>query len=144
MRGISYQIADFLNLEEFEKLTYQQKVGYFGQVLAKKYLTDNGYEVLSENYYVAGGEIDLIMRKNGKVALIEVKTRTSKYFGSPHEAVHKYKLKRLYLAAQKYMRAKDWLGTVEYSIDVMSVYIDKNSKKIKICHYENIQPINGF
>ena len=142
--GISYQIADFLNLSEFAKLTYQQKVGYFGQVLAKKYLMDKGYEVLAENYYVGGGEIDLVMRKQGKIASIEVKTRTSKYFGDPHEAVHPYKLKRLYLATQKYMKAKDWLGTVAYTIDAVSVFVDKNNKKIKICHYKNIQPKDGF
>lgn len=66
---------------------YRLKVGYFGQKLAKNYLLAQGYEILAENYYIRGGEIDLIAKISQKVVFIEVKTRTNFRYGQAEDAV---------------------------------------------------------
>ncbi len=57
--------------------------GRIGEELATKYLKSNGYNVLERNYRTNMGEIDIIAIKSNLLIFIEVKTRTSTYFGYP-------------------------------------------------------------
>jgi len=137
----SFKVAEFLNRDDFDKLSYRQKVGWFGQQIAKQFLKSKGWEVLAENYYVKGGEIDLAIRRDNIVRLIEVKTRTTTGYGQPQEAINFVKVARLTIAAQKFMFAKGWLGKVPFQIDGLAVFIDKPRGKVYVRHFENI---SGF
>lgn len=99
----SFKTAEFLNKEDFNKLSYRQKVGWFGQQIAKEFFKNKGFEVLAENYYVRGGEMDLAIRKDNVVRLIEVKIRTNTGYSGPQEAINFVKIIRLTVAAQKFM-----------------------------------------
>lgn len=46
--------------------------------MAQKYLKDNKYEIIENNYYTRNGEIDIIASKNNYIIFVEVKTRTMK------------------------------------------------------------------
>ncbi len=134
----SFKVAEFLNRDDFDKLSYRQKVGWFGQQIAKQSLKNKGFEVLAENYYVKGGEIDLVMRRDNIVRLIEVKTRTTTSYGQPQEAINFIKMGRLTLAAQKFMFAKGWLGKIPFQLDGLAVFIDKSKGKVYLRHFENL------
>lgn len=53
----------------------KKQLGARGELLARRYLIKNGYQILAANYRLGRKEIDLIARKNKKLIFIEVKTR---------------------------------------------------------------------
>lgn len=110
---------------------YRQRLGEFGERLARLFLSQRGYEVISQNYRTRFGEIDIIAQKENRLFFVEVKTRTTDEFGPPQEAVTRYKLNRLRRTAEIYLLAKN-LPNQDFQIDVVSVEIDKANKKAKI------------
>ncbi len=128
----SFKLADFLSKDDFAKLNYRQQLGFYGQQAAKYYLLGKKFEILAENYFTRLGELDLVVRNDQGVRVVEVKTRTNRDRGEPYEAVHKYKLFSLQQSAYIFMQSKGWLGKVNFQIDVCSVIIDKIEKKVKI------------
>lgn len=72
------------------KRTGQLSENYAASVLEKK-----GYKIIARNYKTKQGELDIIAKDNDTICFIEVKTRSSKRYGLPQEAVDKKSLKRL-------------------------------------------------
>ncbi|MBP9509985.1 MAG: YraN family protein [Fusobacteriaceae bacterium] len=77
--------------------------GYFYEERAMEIFKEKGYEILEKNYYTKVGEIDFISMKDEMLVFVEVKYRKNNNFGSGAEAVTKSKLKKIFLASQKYM-----------------------------------------
>ena len=65
----------------------RQSRGKAGEEMAAHDLQRRGYQIIQRNYRCRLGEIDLIAEKDGALFFIEVKTRTSDYFGLPQENV---------------------------------------------------------
>jgi Predicted endonuclease distantly related to archaeal Holliday junction resolvase len=70
-------------------------LGRHGEHLAARFLQDVGFVILDRNWRCAHGEIDLVARDRGETVFIEVKTRSSRAFGHPFEAITARKLARL-------------------------------------------------
>lgn len=79
-----------------------QVSGRQGEIIAEKYLTANGYEVLCRNYRAGRAEIDLVARKADTIAFVEVKARSSTTFGFGLDAVNPKKQKNIIEAAIRY------------------------------------------
>jgi putative endonuclease len=75
------------------------------------FLKEHGYEILEKNYKCKLGEIDVIARRHGRLAFIEIKTRTSVQFGTPQEAVDLRKQEKILMVAQWYMKEKKVVKT---------------------------------
>jgi len=118
---------------------YNKTVGTAGEKAAVKYLKKKGYKIIDTNYFVRGGEIDIIAQKDGYVVFIEVKTRTSDKFGLPTEAVGYTKQQRIQNAARFYIMSN---GEVDIRFDVIGVVCDVTSNKIRIIEIEHIE--NAF
>ena len=69
------------------------ELGELGEDLAVEELEKNGYEIVERNWRYKKAEIDIIARKNEVLAIVEVKTRSSDYFGDPQDFVNTKKLK---------------------------------------------------
>ncbi len=69
-------------------------IGKWGEDKAAEFLISKGYKILTRNYRVRGGEIDIVVFRRGILAFVEVKTRTSDAFGTPAQAVDEEKIKR--------------------------------------------------
>lgn len=82
-----------------------------------------GYEVVARNWRSRQGEIDLIARRSGVLAICEVKTRSSRAFGEPFEAVTRAKQARLRRLAAEWLRSGSGPDrrTYEIRFDVASV-----------------------
>ena len=82
-----------------------------------------GYEVLARNWRSRQGEIDLVAGRPGLVVFCEVKTRSSRAFGEPFEAVTAAKQARLRRLAAEYLRGSARMpgGPVDVRFDVASV-----------------------
>ncbi len=73
--------------------------GSEGEAAAAAYLESRGCVILARNYYIRGGEVDIIFREGDSIAFCEVKTRGQTYFGAGAEAVTITKQKRICAAA---------------------------------------------
>ncbi len=78
-----------------EEAAARTTVGREGEDIAQQYLTARGMVLLDRNWRCREGEIDLVLRDGETVVVCEVKTRRTRTFGSPVEAVHRTKLARL-------------------------------------------------
>ncbi|MBQ3102307.1 YraN family protein [bacterium] len=111
--------------------------GKQGEKIAEGYLKSKGYEILETNFrYSRIAEIDIIAKTGKTLVFVEVKTRTSEFFGSGAEAVDNKKLSNIYAALQYYIHKKK-LQNLKPRIDVISILLDKNSFSIN--HIENIE-----
>jgi len=120
-------------------------VGNLGEEIAVKYLTGKGYVIVGQNYLKKWGEIDIIARKGKKYHFVEVKTvsRLEKDFNKsggyrPEENVHPWKIRRLNRAIESYLMEKGIDEDTDWQLDLISVYLDLETKKAKVEMLENI------
>ena len=117
-------------------------IGKQGEDLAAKHLKSKGFAVSDRNWRCAIGEIDIVARKGGLLAIVEVKTRSSDRYGSPQSKVTAYKQKRLTKLAQAYMKAKK-PGPLKVRFDVIAVTII-DGEKPQIVHIPSAFQARGI
>ena len=78
--------------------------GAAGEVLAARFLREKGYTILSTNYRIRQGEIDIIAAAEPYIAFVEVKTRRQSALYTPREAVHPAKQRRIVQTAAIFLR----------------------------------------
>jgi putative endonuclease len=111
---------------------YDKNKGFKYEKIAKKYLLDNNYKILEENFISKFGEIDIIAAKDGKLHFIEVKGRKNITHGYPREAVNFSKQKKLRSAAKYYFMLK---GKDDYfcQFDIIEIIFEDR----ELNHIEN-------
>jgi putative endonuclease len=107
-------------------------LGKFGEELAVDFLENNGYEILETNWVFDKAEIDIIAQKNGILAIVEVKTRSSIEFGLPQDFVKPKKIKLLLKAVDEYVVQNDL--DVEVRFDIIAIH--KENDNFNIEHIE--------
>ncbi len=112
----------------------KRQLGRYGEKQALKYLVNHGYTIIDYNYYSRYGEIDIVASIQGIYVFVEVKTRTSRAYGSAAEAVSPVKQRRMVMTAQDYIQ-KHKIEDVLARFDVIEVYIENES--IKLNHIKN-------
>lgn len=114
----------------------KKQTGDAGENYCAAYLKKNGYRILCRNYRKPYGEIDLVVKKRGVTAFVEVKTRRSGSAAEPCEAVDFRKQQRIIKAAQAYLaenETSDWCR-----FDVCEVIIDQSTLQcLHIRYLEN-------
>ncbi len=116
---------------------YRQQVGRYGEDLAVGYLEKHGYTIIERNHKSSYYELDIIAWKNIETIFIEVKTRTSRVYGSADEGMTRSKITNLKKAVRAYSyRHKIDLNQVR--VDLIAVDLDKIKKLAKIKHYKEI------
>ncbi len=103
------------------------KLGCWGEKVAAGYLRRRLYRIVATNYRNKVGEIDIIARRGGVLAFVEVKTRTGRSFGSALEAVNQRKQQQIIRAAQWYL-AQQWMENLQPRFDVIAVQVESNDK----------------
>ena len=109
------------------------ELGKEGEKLAINFLIKNGYKILEHNYRYLKAEVDIIAQKGEVLAVVEVKTRTSTFFGNPQDFVNPKKIKLLLSAIDYYVVEKDL--DVEVRFDIIAIILNK--KETKIEHLED-------
>ena len=113
---------------------YKQLIGAKGERLALQFLRQKGYKIISKNFSCRFGEIDIIARQRKTTVFIEVKTRTSRNFGLPQEAVGREKTKHLLRCAQFYIN--NYANPeAEFRFDLVAIVLDK---KPEVCLIKDI------
>ena len=118
-------------------MSTRQTLGRWGENLAAEYLQNKGYEIVTRNLRNSFGEVDLLARDGEVLVFVEVKTRSSKKFGYPEEAVDAVKLEHIIAAAEDYLQEQS-ASAVDWRVDVIAVRKLKSGKSPEIMHFENV------
>jgi putative endonuclease len=114
-------------------MSQHNELGEKGEKLAIDFLIENDYKILEKNYRYLKAEVDIIAIKNNVLAVVEVKTRSTDYFGNPQDFITPKKIKLLVSAIDYYVVQRDL--DVEVRFDVIAIIHQKNNTKIE--HLEN-------
>ena len=104
--------------------------GLKGELVAMQFLERRGWQVLEHRFRMGRAEVDLVVRKGGLVAFVEVKTRRSARFGKPVEAVGWAKQREMHRVASAWMDRFGLPGDV-YRFDVIGVMLSKQRLKVE-------------
>lgn len=116
-----------LNDRHGEKLS-PQLIGRLGEDMACHQLRADGRKLLYRNYRgPKGGEIDIVARDQDVLSFVEVKTRTSRAYGRPFEAVTLSKQELIERGANAWLKL---LGTREipWRFDVVEVILSEGER----------------
>lgn len=80
-------------------------LGAAGERRVSEWYVRRGYRVEARNWRTRNGELDLVLLRRGELVFCEVKTRTSRRFGHPAEAVTPAKQQRIRGLALQWMAA---------------------------------------
>jgi putative endonuclease len=105
------------------------ELGKKGEKLAIDFLIKNEYKILEKNYRYLKAEVDIIAKKGAVLAVVEVKTRSTDYFGDPQNFITPKKIKLLLSAVDYYVVQRDL--DVEVRFDIIAIIHQKNETKIE-------------
>lgn len=94
--------------------------GRQGEAQAAAYLRKRGYTILAAGYRSRYGEIDLIARKRGITAVVEVKARSGDGFAKALEFVDSRKQERIRLTARQWLAQQT--DDPQLRFDVIEIY----------------------
>lgn len=114
-------------------MSKHKKLGDKGEQLAVDYLVKHHYDIIERNYRFDKAEVDIIAQKEDILAIIEVKTRSSKDFGNPEEFVKPKQIQNLVKAVNEYVIENDL--DVEVRFDIIAIV--KQGKTFDIEHIED-------
>ena len=108
--------------------------GKRGETLARELLLAAGYWIEATNWRCGKAEIDLIARLGELLVFVEVKTRSSTYWGQPGEFLRRRQIRLLSKAAHEYMRLThhDW----EVRFDLIAVVLHADGRA-EVEHHED-------
>jgi len=119
----------------------RKKLGKWGEAQAVSYLEKKGYRILDRNVYTPYGELDIIAAagdsEKTSVVFVEVKTRTSRAFGFPEDAVDNRKMDHILGAASHYIQEHPQLGE-HWQVDVIAVERYTDGEEPEIYHFNNV------
>lgn len=110
-------------------MAQHNELGKLGEELAADFLVKKGYKIRAKNWRYLKAEVDIIAEKENTIVAVEVKTRTSDYFGDPQDFITKKKIKLLVMAMNEYVISRDL--DVEVRFDIIAILLNKKIKKIE-------------
>ena len=108
-------------------------LGKKGELLARKFLEDKGYKILDTNWRHEKDEIDIVAKDDNELVIVEVKTRSTEFFGSPEESVGPQKEGFLIRATEAYLEVNEL--NIDTRFDIISIIL--NNKEQNIEHIED-------
>mgnify|MGYP000903210128 CR=1 FL=1 len=116
------------------------ELGKKGEDEAEQYLRNKGYKILERNWICEKYEIDIIAEGEGFIIFVEVKTRSSRQWGNPEEAISNSKMKRMVTAADYYIINND----IDFPARFDVIAVVWNGSAFEIEHFDDafLPPVN--
>ncbi len=93
--------------------------GALAEQFAARYLQQQGLTLITQNYRIRAGEIDLIMQDGESLVFVEVRMRSNAQFGGAAGSIDAHKQRRLILAAQHYLASLPHLPPCRFDAVLM-------------------------
>ncbi len=117
-----------------------QRLARQGEDWAARYLQARGYRILGRNVRTPYGEIDIVAQDGDQVVFVEVKTRTTRAFGWPEDAITPRKLAHMLAAAEHYLAEHDPQAQWSWRLDVLALYWPDPSQPPQVRHWTDVRP----
>ncbi|MFV0565714.1 MAG: YraN family protein [Flavobacteriaceae bacterium] len=114
-------------------MAQHNELGKKGEALAVGFLVEKGYTIVAQNYRFNKAEVDIMATKEGVLAVVEVKTRSSTDFGNPQDFVKPKQIQQLVKAVDYYVISNNLNVDVRFDI----IAIVRQNKQFVIEHLEN-------
>ena len=108
----------------------KKELGSYGENVACNYLEKIGYKIIERNFSSRQGEIDIIAKDGAEYVFVEVKTRSSDFYGKPAEAVNEVKKKHIYKTTKYYLYIHN-LENAFVRFDVIEVHFKCGKYKLR-------------
>ncbi len=95
------------------------RFGHLAETLCAWHLRLRGYRILARGFRAPVGEIDIVARRRGTLAMIEVKARGN--FATAADALGPRQQKRIARAAAAFLKARPGCAGLDVRFDVMLV-----------------------
>jgi len=115
-------------------------LGTQGEQFALDYLEEHGYILEAQNWYGQRGELDLVMRRDTLLIMVEVRTTSTRWLEKPAEATSLSKQRQVARCADEYLtqRHPGSPHILDVRFDIIGVLITSSSPQmIEIDHVEN-------
>lgn len=114
----------------------KKQIGQWGENRAAEFLQEKGYEIIARNQRTPYGELDLVVRSADEIIFVEVKTRTSRRYGYPEEAVTPRKREHLLNAIACFLQEHpEW--EQPWRVDVIAIEGNPDESSPRITWFEN-------
>ena len=90
--------------------------GMEGEAQAVAFLKEHGYAILCRNYRYQRAEVDILAKRGDLLVVVEVKTRTDRFYEALSDTVSKTKIARLVRAADHFVREQGLEVEVRFDI----------------------------
>jgi len=97
-----------------------RRLGALAERLACDFLEQHGLTCIDRNFRTPRGEIDLIMRDDGVLVFVEVRSRTSNTFIHAAETVDPRKRRRIILAGQQYLQGHPGCAACRFDVIIVT------------------------
>lgn len=114
-------------------MTSKHQLGRQGEAAAAAFLIQNGHQILEQNYRYLKAEVDVIALKKNCLIAVEIKTRSSDFFGAPESFLKPKQQQRIVTAIDYFVKQNNL--NVEVRFDVISVL--KKGGNFQIKHIKN-------
>ena len=123
--------------QDMDKPSPKRKLlGNWGEQRAARFLQQQGYQILEQNYHCPWGEVDIVAQQDDCLVFIEVRTRKGESFGTPAESATSDKRERLIATAETYLQSLE-AQPKEWRIDVITLIVTAHTRRAKLEHYVN-------
>lgn len=106
------------------------ELGSKGEEIALKMLSNKGYTIIEKNWRFDKDEIDIIAKDGDELVIVEVKTRSTDFYGYPEDAVDSNKENFLIRATEAYLAETN--QDIDSRFDIVAII--HNNKETKIHH----------
>jgi putative endonuclease len=110
-------------------MAQHNKLGKKGEEVAARYLMHNGYTIIQRNWRYGKDEIDIIAQNKEYLIFIEVKTRSTQFFGDPEEAVNEKKQQFMIRAAEEYVNQNEINQEIRF--DIISIILQSGKQTLR-------------
>jgi putative endonuclease len=115
-------------------ITTKKEKGNFAETYVANYLEKQNFQILSRNFTIKGGEIDIIAQKKDLIIFVEVRSWSRIFWqeGTPLQTISKAKMKRIIKTA-KYFILKNNINIDNFFIrfDVAGIIGKKDEQTLE-------------
>jgi putative endonuclease len=115
-------------------MTAGHDLGAAGEAMAALYLQACGYRVLDRRWRRPGGELDLVVARDGLVVFVEVKTRGPGALDRPEAWVHARQRRTLRRLAGRWLAEHPGLAAAGCRCDVIAVDHGGEGRGLRLRH----------
>ena len=110
-------------------MAVHNEMGQIGEEMARRYLVQNGYEIVETNWRLGRHEMDIIAYYKKTLVFVEVKTRRGDSFGAPESFVDRKKQRACIALANAYILKNK--RKEEARFDIISVVLNSSGATVE-------------